>query len=365
MGTVSGEAAGGSRHPSKTGDPLRAAVVGAGRISEQHLGFLQRSPMAELVGVCDANRTLASYMARRFGGAAFTALATMLEATAPDVVHVLTPPHLHVPMAMAALDSGAHVVVEKPMALDEVGREELLRRAAESGRTIVEDHNYRFNRPMMGLEQAVSSGLLGRLVRFEVAIAMPLAGGDRYDDRNLPSPSHRLPAGFIHEFITHMAYLAVAIIPDVEVDAARWDKRVPGHPSPYDDLDASVRADGVTGHLRFTSLAPRSSISVSVTGTEGSAEAEMIFGSLRVDRPRAGGTQLSPPANAVIAGAGLGWRGVAYVADRLRGRTAYEGMQTCLRRTYQSILEGSAPPVTPDGMRRAGQLVEQLVETMP
>lgn len=343
---------------------MKAAVVGAGRIAEQHLDHLRSEPNAALVGICDVSETLASFAARRFGGRSFTDLSTMLDECRPDVVHVLTPPHLHVEMVSAALEAGAHVVVEKPMALDRAGREALLALSADRGRILVEDHNYRFNRPMLRLQEAVSSGVLGEVTDVEVTIAMPMGRESRYGDANLPSPSHRLPAGFIHEFITHLAYLGLAFADDLRAVDVRWSKRLPSLPSPYDGLDAVLAGKVAVGRLRFTAVAPRASITVRVVGSDGTGEAELIVGSWRIDRPRPLGAQLSPSVNSFLAGVGAVGRSVGFLADRLQGRTAYEGLHTLLGRTYASIADGSEPPVTPSDMRLAGDLVDDLIEHM-
>jgi predicted dehydrogenase len=278
---------------------------------------------------------------------------------------VLTPPHLHVPMTAVALDAGLHVVVEKPMALEREGRERLLAAAARTGRLLVEDHNYRFNRPMRRLQHDLAAGHLGHLVDVAVDIVMPLGVGSRYADRNLPSPSHRLPAGFIHEFITHLAYLAVALLPEATVVDARWARHVAGHPSPFDELEADLRSGDVTGRLRFSARGPRSSITVRATGTDGQAEAELILGTFRVERQRPVGDQLTPPVNALLAGIRMAGRGAGYVADRLRGRTAYEGLHELVRRVHHAVATGAPAPLGPGDLRRTGDLVDGLVATMP
>jgi predicted dehydrogenase len=344
---------------------LRTAVVGAGKIAEQHLAAIEASPISTLVGICDANLTLARFMCRRFGGEPFGDLGHMLAAVDADVLHVLTPPHLHPDMAMQALRSGSHVMVEKPLALERSSREAVLAAAADSDRLLIEDHNYRFNRPMIRLQQDLAAGHLGRLVDVEVRIVMPMAEGSRYADRNLPSPSHRLPTGFIHEFITHLAYLTTTVLPGAEVLEARWSRRVPGHLSRYDELDATLRGGDAHGRLMFSSLGARSSIAVRVSGTQGSAEAEMIFGSYRIDRRRAIGDQLSPSVNALVDGITTAARGAGYVADRLRGRTAYEGLFELIRRFHEAAASGRVAPIEASEIRRAGDLVDDLVATMP
>src|SRR5687768_3781248 len=97
---------------------LRAAVIGTGKISEAHLGFLSSSETAQLLAVCDLSPSLAAYACRRFGPAQpFTDYRRMLAEIKPDVVHVLTPAHTHDRIIRDCLEAGAHVIAEKPIAL--------------------------------------------------------------------------------------------------------------------------------------------------------------------------------------------------------------------------------------------------------
>src|SRR5262249_54851827 len=95
---------------------MRVAVVGAGRIAEQHFRALARVPGVE-VAVCDRSPVTAEFAAERFGLARHaTDFAELLRDWRPEVVHVTTPVGAHVPLALASLAAGAHVLVEKPIA---------------------------------------------------------------------------------------------------------------------------------------------------------------------------------------------------------------------------------------------------------
>src|SRR5690606_20316135 len=110
------------------------------------------------------------------------------------------------------------------------------------GRRLIENHNYRFNRPWLAIERAVASGQLGDVREVEVRLCLPLRGpGGRYADANLPHPSHRLPAGVLHEFITHLCYLALRFVPEpIDHVRAVWSNHGGGPLFRYDDLDAIV-----------------------------------------------------------------------------------------------------------------------------
>ena len=98
--------------------PIRVGVIGCGVIAQvMHLPHLSQAPeVYELAAVCDIAAPVAEGCAARFGaGAAYTDWRDMLE-SGLDAVLVLTSGN-HAPIAIAAAQAGAHVFVEKPMAL--------------------------------------------------------------------------------------------------------------------------------------------------------------------------------------------------------------------------------------------------------
>src|SRR4051812_43227387 len=235
------------------GRRLKAAVIGTGKISEEHLRYLSADPGVDLVGVCDLSPSLARYAATRFkAAAAFSDSAAMLRDARPDVVHVLTPPHTHAALVTDALNAGAHVVVEKPVAPTNAQFRDLWRLAESRGRRIVEDHNYRFNEPVLAIEKLLRNGRLGDVREVDVRMALPIRkAGGRYADASLPHPSHNLPAGVIHEFITPLCYLALRFLPSWDRVAAAWSKHGDEPLFKYDDLDALVIGGPVHARIRF------------------------------------------------------------------------------------------------------------------
>src|SRR5881394_124049 len=284
---------------------LRAAVIGTGKISEEHLRYLGSDPGVVLAGVCDLSPSLAKYAAARFkAGAAFSDSAAMLREARPDVVHVLTPPHTHAALVTDALGAGAHVVVEKPVAPTNAQFRDLWSLAQARSRRIIEDHNYRFNEPILRIEGLLNDNGIGELREVDVRMCLNVRKpGGRYADENLPHPSHNLPAGVIHEFITHLCYLALRFMPAgadfSRVDAA-WTKHGDEAVFRHDDLDALVLSGPVHARIRFTSHALPEEFTVTVRGTRGWAETDLFQPHLRVVVPRKGGEQLTPLVNHLV-----------------------------------------------------------------
>lgn len=351
---------------------LRAAVIGTGKISEEHLRFLAGHAKVELAGVCDLSPSLAKYAVERFRptrGAPpvpFTDSARMLDELRADVVHVLTPAHTHVKLVREALESGAHVVVEKPVAPTNAQFRELWSAAEGRGRRIVEDHNYRFNEPILRIEQLLNEGQIGEAREVDVRMCLNVRKpGGRYIDENLPHPSHNLPAGVIHEFITHLCYLALRFMPsnaDFSRVGAAWTKHGEDKLFRHDDLDALVIAGNVHARIRFTSHTLPEAFTVTVRGTKGWAETDLFQPHLRVVIPRRGGEQLTPLVNHFVNGASLVRSSMVGFRNKVLQTTPYEGLQTFLRHTYGALADGTEPPVTYDDMDRASRLVDALVD---
>ena len=342
---------------------LRAAVIGTGKISEEHLRFLARSPQVELAGVCDLSPSLANYAVARFGGGrAFTSASNMLQELRPDVVHVLTPPHTHAQLVSDAVNAGAHVIVEKPVAPTNRQFNELWELARSKGRQLVEDHNYRFNEPVLRIERLIESGELGEVRDVDVRMSLAICKtGSRYADENLVHPSHKLPAGVIHEFVTHLCYLTLRFMPRYERVMAVWSKLGDGELFKYDDLDALLLGGTVHARIRFSAHTAPDEFTIAVHGTKGSAETNLFQPHLRTALPRSLG-QLTPLANQFLGGWELMRAGARGLRNKIMQKTAYEGLHTFLDRTYSALREGTEPPVTYNDMDQASRLVDALLE---
>src|SRR5947209_3660292 len=96
---------------------MKIGIVGCGMISGHHLTAATRYAGSEVIGLVDRDLARAQAQAAQFGVKRTFESVTELLAFKPDVVHVLTPPALHLGVVLEALAGGAHVYVEKPMAL--------------------------------------------------------------------------------------------------------------------------------------------------------------------------------------------------------------------------------------------------------
>lgn len=145
---------------------LIAAVIGGGMIANYgHIPAYQNLADEVVIGaVCDRNDDLATVTAKRHGiPESFTDSSKMLSAVQPDIVSICTPNVSHPALIREALEAGAHVICEKPLALDYSETKELFDLADKNGLVLVASQTARYNREYFAAKEYVEAGELGKL----------------------------------------------------------------------------------------------------------------------------------------------------------------------------------------------------------
>jgi predicted dehydrogenase len=144
-------------------EEIRIGVLGLGAIAQVvHLPVLSQMPGARIVAVCDADGAKADALAARFGiERVYRSDDEVFDADDLDAVVVSTPSYLHEEQAIAGLESGKHVLVEKPLALGADAAARVIAAAERSGRALVVAMNNRYRPDTQALKPFVSGGELG------------------------------------------------------------------------------------------------------------------------------------------------------------------------------------------------------------
>jgi predicted dehydrogenase len=138
-------------------------MLGAGLMARTHLEAIRKlGERAELVAVADVNAEARQRAAAEFGipRQYEDALVAAREAAA-DAVVVCIPNHLHAPVTLAALESGKHVLVEKPMALSMADAEAMVSAAEKARRVLMCGLSLRFSNPIRQVKALVAEGAVG------------------------------------------------------------------------------------------------------------------------------------------------------------------------------------------------------------
>jgi predicted dehydrogenase len=140
---------------------LRVAIVGCGLIGAKRAAAL--SPDDELIACHDVNERATSSLAERYGAKACASLDELL-ASAPDVVVVATVHDQLAALAERALQSGTHVLVEKPAGVSSAQINRLIECQRASGRLVKVGFNHRFHPGIARAAEEVHSGRHGELM---------------------------------------------------------------------------------------------------------------------------------------------------------------------------------------------------------
>lgn len=142
---------------------VKIAVIGLGMMGRNHVRVYNELPDAELVAVADVNESVAEAVGAQYKVRWYTDYRTMLERERCDAVSVAVPTALHEQVTIDALEAGAPVLVEKPIAATVAGARRMIERARRLGRQLMVGHIVRFNPAVQALKQKLEDGQLGRL----------------------------------------------------------------------------------------------------------------------------------------------------------------------------------------------------------
>jgi len=142
---------------------MRVAVIGAGSMGRNHARVYSELPGVELVAVCDADPHVAQEVASRYHATAYGDYGEMFQAVRPDAVSVTVPIAAHRQVTLDALEAGAHVLVEKPIAATLDDGRVMIEKAQAVNRQLMVGHIVRFNPAMQQLKKRLQNGEVGRL----------------------------------------------------------------------------------------------------------------------------------------------------------------------------------------------------------
>lgn len=148
---------------------IRVAIIGASFARDAYLPALQHIPQAKVVALASGRLSSAKAAAAPHGIPAYDDWQAMLAEHRPDLVCIATPTNLHAPMTLAALANGAHVMCEKPTAMNTSEACAMLAAARAAGRLHMIDHELRFNPNRALVARMIAEGDLGDIRHVNIA----------------------------------------------------------------------------------------------------------------------------------------------------------------------------------------------------
>jgi predicted dehydrogenase len=353
--------------------PIRTAVIGSGIVStNNHLPALSRNPRTELVAVADVDEDAVRSAAAEYGCRAYTDAETMLEREDAEWVHVATPVQTHADLALAAVDAGANVTVQKPAAESPAELEAMRSAADEAGVSLSVVHNWLYYPVIRDLRRRVASGEVGE-VR---AVRTAFAGEGRPDETYRGDWVLELEGGDFEEGMPHPLYLTLALggFPrsdgDVRVLARSTDEY--DHDVTYDGAQVQYVAENdALCSVTFLSGSARDS-RIAVHGTEGSIHVDVPTTTLDVHDAESGPYHFPNERFARNVERtrgtveGFARNAKRYVAGRVEdgldrhAKDSPDGHYYLFDEAAKAIERGENPPVSPELSRWVLELTERV-----
>ncbi len=150
---------------------IRIAIVGCGRISENHFASIERHKNdMELVAICDRNKTSMEKYHKKHGVPGYQDFQSMLESEQIDVVAICSPSGLHAEQAMMAARIGIHVLTEKPMATRWQDGLRMVKACDEAGVHLFVVKQNRKNATLQLLKRALEEKRFGRIYMVNINV---------------------------------------------------------------------------------------------------------------------------------------------------------------------------------------------------
>jgi predicted dehydrogenase len=150
---------------------LVVGVAGAGFAGRAHMEGYKNTEDAELIAICDVSRERAQEAADKYSiPKVFTDFNEMISLAELDAVSICLPNTMHMPMSVAALEGGKHVLCEKPLAANAEQAQKMVDTAMKTGKTLAMSLNFRYEGRALTLKKIVESGDLGNVYYAKTAM---------------------------------------------------------------------------------------------------------------------------------------------------------------------------------------------------
>jgi predicted dehydrogenase len=350
--------------------PLKVAIIGCGKIADQHVEAIRRVADGSIVAVCDRESLMAQQLGERFGiSACFSDLNEMLTAIRPDVVHITTPPQSHYSIGKQCLEFGSHVYLEKPFTVSAEEAESLIDVAKSLSLQITVGHNYQFTQEMLEMRRLVKDGVLGgKPVHVESCWSYDL-GDATYVGPILGNRNHwvrQLSGQLFHNVISHGIARLVEFLEDdiTELNAtahqSEYLQKLDGQ-EVLDELRVSIRdRQGTTAFFCFSTQI-KGLNQLRIYGPAASMTADIVTGSLVRHGNRAYKSYLTYFVPSLKT-AGQHLRNACRNVTNFLCQRLYQdfGMTELIRQFYNSIRTGGEPPIPYREIILTAQIMDEI-----
>lgn len=155
---------------------IKVGIVGAGRMAYWHLRGYKKMKGVDVVGIAGRTQSNIETLQRKFKiSHGYNDYREMLEKHRLDAVNVTTPTYTHCPIVVESLESGCHVLCEKPMAITLKEADRMIEAERSTGKILMIGFSQRFYKEFVHMKEIIDRGKLGKIkiAWFRRGINMP------------------------------------------------------------------------------------------------------------------------------------------------------------------------------------------------
>lgn len=334
--------------------PLRIALFGGGRHAQHHARAILRCTGVQLVAVADPSDAAQSAMREIVSGIqCFKVPEVLLAATKPHIVHIITPPVSHAPLAHLALAAGCHIYVEKPFTERVENAEKILAEARAKSLLVCAGHQLLYEPPTRVLTQYLPA--IGQVAHVESYFSFRTV-------RHAPGGRRVLRADHqLIDILPHPVYLLLKVLElagdgPIQLESLKLSQAGTVH--------ALVRRGSVTGMLVVTLEGRPVESYLRVVGRNGSLFADYVRSTVqRSIGPGSSGIDklVAPYRQAWQLATGT----TASMAGRfLKRQRSYPGLTELFTAFYGAIRTETACPLSPEGLVETVRICEQVADAL-
>jgi len=337
---------------------VNVAVIGLGAVASGHLRILRKTDKVHVVAVCDSDKQKARGLAKAWRiPAYYSDIDAMFRKQSILVVDICTPPQTHRDLVIRALESGCHVIMEKPLTMTTKEAKAIIsaHRATKTKVSVI--HNNLFEPVMRKALSLIKKGDLGRITNVGVCIVAPatdpmLCNKDHW--------CHLLPGGRFGEMLAHPIYILQAILGQIQIKSV-YATKVGGYAwVPFDELLVAVEANNSYGSIYCSFNSVQDGWFIDVYGTKGIIRLNLVNETLVRLKQR-------PITTFSRGGEGLKQAYQLFRCTAQNGLSKFfgrwsAGHEVCIRGFVDSVLFSKAPPVTLEEAYNVVETLEQICE---
>lgn len=338
---------------------LKVGVVGCGLISQlRHIPAYKKMKGVEVRAVCDLNEDLARETAEKFKVPNFyTETSKMFADEDLDIVDICVPPQIHAPIAIEAMGSGSHVIMEKPMALKASDCEEMIKIAEEKNLKLSVVHNDLFHPPFIKAKEMVKKGEIGEFRGMRIFLSTP-----KHDMIDLKDHwYHKLPGGVIGETGPHISYMSLEFLKNIKnVDV--FAKSFLNYDwAPHDDFRIEIEAENGFSSVALSYTSNYWAATIDIIGSE--AMLHIDLDAMQLVKHDLNELSYVPVAKQSLGSVGQRVGSTLSTTLNVLSKRQKIGTDVVVEKFAESIIKGTPLPVNAEEGLEATKLMENIVKT--